>query len=99
MNTNLEIVGHYYSLDELDEAMDILVDAGLSPTSQEEARSPSDGDGGVYALFVPENQLEQAEAILETKATTGVTEEEGARAMFSDYEKESDELRESYRET
>lgn len=59
MDNNLEIVAHFYSLDELDDAMDLLVDAGLSPRSQEEVHQSNNGDGGVYALLVRVNWSKQ----------------------------------------
>lgn len=93
MNSNLEMVQHFYSIEDLERAVEILEDAGLTPWVDEEAHR-SNGHSGVYAVHVPESQLEEAEALLDK----GVTEEEGAMSMFSDYERESDEVREAYRQ-
>jgi hypothetical protein len=92
MNNNLEIVQHFYSIEELERAVEILQDAGLTPWVDEEAKRTN--SHGVYALEVPESQLERAEALLETEPS----EEEGAMSMFADYERESEEVKEAYQQ-
>ena len=93
MNDNLEVVQHFYAIDALERAVEILQDAGLSPEVDEETHC-TDFDNGVYALRVPESELEEAEELLELSPTGN----EGAMGMFADFERESDEVREAFRQ-
>lgn len=90
MRVRLTTVEHFDSLDEVERAKDILEDAGLQPIVVDEARLDSEG---VFALQVPEEQAERAEELLDSAMRP---EEEEAMETLTEWESESDELRESY---
>jgi hypothetical protein len=85
MKAELVTVEHFGSLDELEQIRELLEDAGLHPEVFDETRHrfdgvPADSDG-VFALQVPETELETAEALLEDAMQT----EESAGALMSDW--------------
>ena len=69
MSENLQVLEHFHSTDDLESAIDVLSGAGLHPAVEEEARGGTDGAGGVYALLVPDTELEDAERLLEDWAS------------------------------
>lgn len=86
------ILDHYGSMEDAERAKEVLEDAGLRPLIVDEAER---GNGGVYALEVPESELEEAEEML---ANLEPSEEEGAVETLEEWEEESDEVRESFEE-
>lgn len=55
------ILEHYESREQADRARELLEDAGLHPRILDEATS---GNDGMYALQVPESEVDEAEALL-----------------------------------
>lgn len=94
MKDELVTLKHYYSTDELEKAVEILEDAGISTVVDEEART-YESNGGVYALEVRESQAERAEELL---ALQTPSEETGAIEMLHDWKQESEEVKEAFLE-
>jgi hypothetical protein len=92
MPEQIETVRHYSTLDEAERARQYLEDNDLRPIVSDESHR-RDASDGVYALQLPESQLDAAETLLDELEPS---EEEAAVETLEDWEDESEEIREKF---